>query len=73
MSAHGPLIINLTLCAGRLIILTYLYDSDLTSSPGLCFLSPFSLYRSHFVRLVVWNSQQESRKQNLQHQSETKL
>lgn len=39
VSAHGPLIINLTLCAGRLIIPTYLYDADLTSSPGLCFLS----------------------------------
>lgn len=39
MPAHGPLIINLTLYAGPLIILTYLCESDLTSSPGLCFLS----------------------------------
>lgn len=46
VSAHGPLIINLTLCAGRLIIRTYLYDSDLTSSPGDSVFSPFSSFYS---------------------------
>lgn len=58
VSAHGPLIINLTLCAGCLIIPTYLYDSDLTSSPGLCFLS---FFRS--IRLVVLNLLQLSHEQ----------
>lgn len=52
VSAHGPLIINLTLCAGRLIIPTYLYDSELTSSPGV---SVFSRSLSLSLRLVVLN------------------
>lgn len=50
--AHGPLIINLTLCASRLIIPTYLYDSLLTSSPGLCFFS-LSLSLLFFSKRLV--------------------
>lgn len=64
MSAHGPLIINLTLYAGPLIILTYLCESDLTSSPGLCFLSLspswLSLRRACCLELAAGAAREES-------------
>lgn len=68
VSAHGPLIINLTLCAGRLIIPAYLYDSDLTSSPGD---SVFSL--SLYIRLFVVNLQQPRHEWQIQAPKSTEI
>lgn len=61
MSAYGSLIINLTLCGSCLIVLSYLYDSNSTSFPGVSFF--FSL--SNSSGLVVLKHLQPRHEQNI--------
>lgn len=68
LSAHGPFFINLTLCAGCLIILTYLYDSDLTSSAGLGCLSLSRCLTLFVSGLMSWTYCKQDRWKKPQHQ-----